>query len=67
MKETLKKIWAWVGSHQSYRIVSVVMVVYGAIADLGRTNNYVTALLYAIQFGAVWYLGYGSAQRGETK
>jgi hypothetical protein len=67
MNETLKRIWTWVGSHQSYRIVSVVMVVYGAIADLGRTNNYVTALLYAIQFGAVWYLGFGSAQRGETK
>jgi hypothetical protein len=63
----LKKTWAWVGSHQSYRIASVVMVVYGAIADLGRTDNYVTALLYAIQFGAVWYLGYGSATRGESK
>jgi hypothetical protein len=67
----LKKFCTWAGSRQSYRSVSVVFVgfnvVFGAIAELGRTGNYVTSLLYASQFVVIWYFGYGSAPRGETK
>lgn len=62
----IKAAWDFLDTPLSYRIVSMLACIYFAIAEVGRTGSYWSALSASVLFYAVWNLGRGSARRGQA-
>ena len=62
----IKAAWNFLGTPLSFKIVSVLLCIYFAISELGRTGSYWSALNSGALFYCIWYLGFGSAKRGQA-
>ncbi len=61
----MNRLWNFLGTAMAFRIVSVLMCTYFAVAALGRTGSYLDAFHSSMLFFAIWILGRGSVARGQ--
>lgn len=58
----MKTFWDWYGSKSSYKFFSLLLLIYMAIATLGKTGDYLETLKAVINFYCFWLLGKGSGR-----
>lgn len=62
----IKAAWNFLGTRMSYRIVSVLLCIYLATAEFGKTGSYWSLFNAFLMFYCIWFLGFGSARRAES-
>ena len=54
------RAWAWLGTYNAARTVSVIACLYFAVSSLGVHRSYWTSFNTTAMFFGIWVLGYYS-------
>lgn len=56
----MNNAWQWLGTQHAARCISIAMMIFLAIAELGRTGSYLKATNIILMASVFWIFGFRS-------